>query len=570
MGGILFLDVRDRSGIVQVVTSPDSFPKAHAVAEDLKAEWVVSVEGPVQERLQPNPNIPTGNVEIIAESIDVLNRVTKLLPFEVSSDVAPKEELRLRHRVVDLRRHQMQSNLLLRHKVTRAFRDFLEQEDFIEVETPILNRSSPEGARDFLVPARIIPKAMYALPQSPQLFKQLLMVSGYERYYQIARCFRDEDLRADRQPEFTQVDLEVSFMSAEGIMALMENLVAHVLREAGRPGVKTPFARMPYAEAMESYGTDKPDLRFGLLQYDLSDILSKCECKIFTGAVEGGGTVKGLVVPDGKRVSNSRLKPKGDVANEAVAAGSQGVLFLRVNEDAMEGSPPVKKGVSDEEFQRILERTGAGDGALIILVAGEAATVHKSLDVVRQFLGKSLGLLDENASQDALVWITDFPMFEWLPDQQRYQALHHPFTAPIEEEGVGLHDSRAHAYDLVYNGYEVGGGSLRNHQKDVQLEIFKAIGLCDEEIGNDFGYLLDALESGAPPHGGMAFGLDRLVMLLAGQESIRDVIAFPKTTQGGCSLTGSPSVVGDDQLGELRISFNDDEEEGDGQGERGI
>jgi len=570
MGGILFLDVRDRSGIVQVVTSPDSFPKAHAVAEDLKAEWVVSVEGPVQERLQPNPNIPTGNVEIIAESIDVLNRVTKLLPFEVSSDVAPKEELRLRHRVVDLRRHQMQSNLLLRHKVTRAFRDFLEQEDFIEVETPILNRSSPEGARDFLVPARIIPKAMYALPQSPQLFKQLLMVSGYERYYQIARCFRDEDLRADRQPEFTQVDLEVSFMSAEGIMALMENLVAHVLREAGRPDVKTPFARMPYAEAMESYGTDKPDLRFGLLQYDLSDILSKCECKIFTGAVEGGGIVKGLVVPDGKRVSNSRLKPKGDVANEAVAAGSQGVLFLRVNEDAMEGSPPVKKGVSDEEFQRILERTGAGDGDLIILVAGETATVHKSLDVVRQFLGKSLGLLDENASQDALVWITDFPMFEWLPDQQRYQALHHPFTAPIEEEGVGLYDSRAHAYDLVYNGYEVGGGSLRNHQKDVQLEIFKAIGLCDEEIGNDFGYLLDALESGAPPHGGMAFGLDRLVMLLAGQESIRDVIAFPKTTQGGCSLTGSPSVVGDDQLGELRISFNDDEEEGDGQGERGI
>ena len=570
MGGILFLDVRDRSGIVQVVTSPDSFPKAHAVAEDLKAEWVVSVEGPVQERLQPNPNIPTGNVEIIAESIDVLNRVTKLLPFEVSSDVAPKEELRLRHRVVDLRRHQMQSNLLLRHKVTRAFRDFLEQEDFIEVETPILNRSSPEGARDFLVPARIIPKAMYALPQSPQLFKQLLMVSGYERYYQIARCFRDEDLRADRQPEFTQVDLEVSFMSAEGIMALMENLVAHVLREAGRPDVKTPFARMPYAEAMESYGTDKPDLRFGLLQYDLSDILSKCECKIFTGAVEGGGIVKGLVVPDGKRVSNSRLKPKGDVANEAVAAGSQGVLFLRVNEDAMEGSPPVKKGVSDEEFQRILERTGAGDGDLIILVAGETATVHKTLDVVRQFLGKSLGFLDENASQDALVWITDFPMFEWLPDQQRYQALHHPFTAPIEEEGVGLHDSRAHAYDLVYNGYEVGGGSLRNHQKDVQLEIFKAIGLCDEEIGNDFGYLLDALESGAPPHGGMAFGLDRLVMLLAGQESIRDVIAFPKTTQGGCSLTGSPSVVGDDQLGELRISFNDDEEEGDGQGERGI
>ena len=570
MGGILFLDVRDRSGIVQVVTSPDSFPKAHAVAEDLKAEWVVSVEGPVQERLQPNPNIPTGNVEIIAESIDVLNRVTKLLPFEVSSDVAPKEELRLRHRVVDLRRHQMQSNLLLRHKVTRAFRDFLEQEDFIEVETPILNRSSPEGARDFLVPARIIPKAMYALPQSPQLFKQLLMVSGYERYYQIARCFRDEDLRADRQPEFTQVDLEVSFMSAEGIMALMENLVVHVLREAGRPDVKTPFARMPYAEAMESYGTDKPDLRFGLLQYDLSDILSMCECKIFTGAVEGGGIVKGLVVPDGKRVSNSRLKPKGDVANEAVAAGSQGVLFLRVNEDAMEGSPPVKKGVSDEEFQRILERTGAGDGDLIILVAGETATVHKTLDVVRQFLGKSLGLLDENSSQDALVWITDFPMFEWLPDQQRYQALHHPFTAPIEEEGVGLYDSRAHAYDLVYNGYEVGGGSLRNHQKDVQLEIFKAIGLCDEEIGNDFGYLLDALESGAPPHGGMAFGLDRLVMLLAGQESIRDVIAFPKTTQGGCSLTGSPSVVGDDQLGELRISFNDDEEEGDGQGERGI
>jgi aspartyl-tRNA synthetase len=504
--------------------------------------------------------MPTGHVEIVAENIKILNKVRRRLPIEINSDVMPKEELRLKHRVLDLRRSQMMTNLKLRSQVTKAFRNFLEGEGFIEIETPILCRSSPEGARDFLVPSRITQRAMYALPQSPQLFKQLLMVSGFERYYQIARCFRDEDLRADRQPEFTQVDMEMSFLDADAIMALMERLVLRIFQDVRGVDLDLPFARMPYAVAMERYGTDKPDLRYDLFQHDVSDILRECDCKIFTSAIANGGMVKALVVPNGSQVSNSRLKNKGDIANVAVAAGSQGVLFLRVNDgEEMEGSPPVKKGISQVQYAELLKQVNANGGDLILLVAGEATVVHKTLDHVRQFLGKNLGLLDEK--KDTFVWITDFPMFEWLPEQERYQALHHPFTAPISEAGKGLYEATAHAYDLVFNGYEIGGGSLRNHLSETQRNVFAAIGLDEQEIESEFGYLLEALDSGAPPHGGMAFGLDRLVMLLAREESIRDVIAFPKTTQGSCSLTNSPSKVNAEQMEDLKLSFAKSEED---------
>ena len=433
-------------------------------------------------------------------------------------------------------------------------RRFLEdQENFMEVETPILTRSTPEGARDYLVPSRVNPADWYALPQSPQLFKQLLMVSGCDRYYQIARCFRDEDLRADRQPEFTQLDMEMSFMSVEEILALNEALICHIFKAVKGIDLPRPFPRLTYAEAMARYGSDRPDTRFGLELVDVSEIVKDSGFKVFSGAVASGGTVKVLPIPGGNdSISNVRIKPKGDIFNEAIAAGAKGIAYIRVRENnEIDTIGAIKDNLSEEQKQELLAKTGAQPGHLLLFGAGDTDTVNKTLDRVRLFLGKELGLIDNE--QLNLLWITEFPMFEWNADEKRLEALHHPFTAPYPEDIDDLATARAQAYDLVYNGIEIGGGSLRIYQKDIQEKVFTTIGLSDEEAKEKFGFLLEAFEYGTPPHGGIAYGLDRLVMLLAQEDSIRDVIAFPKTQQASCLLTDAPATVDTKQLQELQV-----------------
>jgi len=577
-GGVIFIDLRDRSGTVQITVDPDLSPAAFAVAERLRNETVLKVSGTVRDRPADSRNerLATGAVEVLASAIEVLNEVRGNLPFPVSvhDDTPVREELRLRHRYLDLRRERMNGNLRLRAQTIQAARRFLEAEGFIEVETPVLTRSTPEGARDYLVPSRVCGGEWFALPQSPQLFKQLLMVGGIERYYQVARCFRDEDLRADRQPEFTQLDMEMSFMEQEQILQLNERLIATIWRAVKGIELPSPFPRLTWQEAMDRYGTDRPDTRYGLELTDVSDIVATSGFKVFSGAVAAGGAVKCIAIPGGNdAISNVRIKPGGDVFSEATTAGAGGLAFIRVREGGeIDSIGAIKDNLSAEGKAELLRRTGAEPGTLLLFGAGDTATVNKALDRVRQFLARELGLVPASGAGGAwnFLWVVDFPMFEFNAEENRLEALHHPFCAPnatdLGADPAGwpttLPTARAQAYDLVLNGLELGGGSLRIHDAALQKQVLQTIGLPLEEAERQFGFLIEALDMGAPPHGGIAFGLDRMVMLLAGEESIRDTIAFPKTQQARCLLTQAPADVSMKQLDELHVASTWVAEEG--------
>jgi len=569
-GGVIFIDLRDRSGTVQVTVDPDLGADAFAVAEHLRSESVLQVGGTVRARPEESRNerLATGDVEVLASSITVLNGVKGTLPFPVSihDEENTREELRLRHRYLDLRRKRMNDNLRLRAHTIQTARRFLEDEGFIEVETPVLTRSTPEGARDYILPSRVCGGEWFALPQSPQLFKQLLMVGGIERYYQVARCFRDEDLRADRQPEFTQLDMEMSFIDQDEILDLNERLICSIWKAVKGVELPRPFPRMTWHDAMERYGTDRPDTRYGMELTNVSDIVASMGFKVFSGAVKAGGSVKCIAVPGGNdAVSNVRIKPGGDVFSEAQQAGAGGLAFIRVREGGeIDTIGAIKDNLSEEQKQELLQRTGAEAGTLLLFGAGDTATVNKALDRVRQYLARELGLVpaDRDNDQWNFLWVVDFPMFEFNADENRLEALHHPFCAPNGNDlgsdpaawADTLPGARAQAYDLVLNGLELGGGSLRIHDSALQRQVLQTIGLPEAEAKEQFGFLIEALDMGAPPHGGLAFGLDRMVMLLAGEESIRDTIAFPKTQQARCLMTAAPAGVSERQLEELHVT----------------
>ncbi len=553
-GGVIFIDLRDREGLLQVVLDPDE-PEMFAQAERLRSEFVIQVKGRVRPRPEGtiNDKLTTGQIEVYAQELVVLNRA-ETPPIQIDED-DPSEELRLRFRYLDLRKPAMQEKMRLRTAVARNMRRFLDDEGFMDVETPILTRATPEGARDYLVPSRVHNGQFYALPQSPQLFKQLLMMSGIDRYYQIARCFRDEDLRADRQPEFTQLDIETSFMNEEDIMQLNERMIRQCFKQVMDVDLPDPFPRMDYAEAMQRYGSDKPDLRIPLELVEVADLVADAEFKVFSGpARDANGRVAVLRAPGGGKLSRKEID---DYTAYVAQFGAKGLAYIKVNELAAgrEGlQSPILKFLSDEAIQGICERSAAADGDILFFGADSAKVVSEALGALRVRLGHDLGLVVQGWQP---VWIVDFPMFEWDEQEKRWQALHHPFTAPYETDPAAVKADPgaqlSRAYDLALNGTEVGGGSIRIHNTEMQSAILDVLGIGEEEAREKFGFLLDALKYGCPPHGGLAFGLDRLVMLMAGASSIRDVIAFPKTQSASCPLTQAPGAVDSRQMRELGL-----------------
>ena len=551
LGGMIFIELRDRTGFFQLVSDPQKNPEIHKVFEKIRSEYVITIKGKVTRRPEEtyNDKLPTGQVEIYPEYVEILSEA-KPIPFVLDDD-SVSEDVRLKYRYLDIRRPQMYSKLKLRHEVVQAVRNYLNGNDFLEVETPILIKTTPEGARDYLVPSRVQPGKWYALPQSPQIFKQLLMVGGVERYYQIAKCFRDEDLRADRQPEFTQIDIEMSFVEQKNIIELVEGLIVEGFKAAGVE-VKPPFIQMPWQEAMDRFGSDKPDTRFGLELFDIGDIILQSEFDIVKKTLEAGGIVRGIRIPGGAKYSRKEID---DITKLAVSFGAKALANIIYNEDGTAKSP-VLKFVTEEQAQQIKDRAQAQDGDIIFFVADKPKLVYDIMGRLRLHFGKALNLIDE--SKHALLWVVDFPMFEWSDEEQRFMAMHHPFTSPCMEDldkldSGDLGNVKSIAYDIIYNGTELGGGSVRIHSPEVQKKIFKALGLTEEEAQQKFGFMVNALQYGTPPHAGLAIGLDRMIALLARTDSIRDVIAFPKNSAAKDLMSDAPAEADYKQVRELYL-----------------
>ena len=560
LGSLIFVDLRDRSGILQIVFGEENVgAEGFEKAGTLRSEFVIAVEGTVQKRTAAvNENLKTGDIEVIATSIRVLSEA-QTPPFQIEENSKTSEDIRLKYRYLDLRRPDIQRNLMLRSNVLRVMRDFMANEGFLEIETPILCKSTPEGARDYLVPSRIHHGHFYALPQSPQLFKQLLMASGYDRYFQIARCFRDEDLRADRQPEFTQADMELSFVDIDDVIEVNERLLKHLFKEVINVDVEIPFKRMPWQEAMDRFGSDKPDLRFGMELQNVSDIVKDCGFGVFTGALENGGSVRGI---NAKGQGSMPRKKIDALVDFAKGYGAKGLAYIAIHEDGSYKSS-FAKFMTEDQMNALVKAMDGEAGDLLLFAADRNKIVWNVLGALRVELADQMGLLDK--SDYKFLWVTEFPQFEWSDEEERYVAMHHPFTMPMDEDLDMLETNpgavRAKAYDIVLNGTEIGGGSVRIHQADVQSRMFKALGLTDEVANEKFGFLLDAFKYGVPPHAGLAYGLDRLVMLMAKRDSIRDVIAFPKVKDASCLLTNAPDVVDAKQLDELSIKIEEEKTE---------
>ena len=559
-GGLIFIDLRDRDGICQIVFNPEHNIDTHKIAGTVKDEWVIAIRGKVSNRTEDtvNPNIKTGMIEVITDELKIFN-TSNVIPFLIEDDINVEELLRLKYRFLDLRRNTMKDNLILRHKIASSARNFLNSEGFLEIETPYLTKSTPEGARDFVVPSRLNPGEFYALPQSPQILKQTLMVSGFDKYYQIVRCFRDEDLRADRQPEFTQIDIEMSFVDENDVISTVEGMIKEIFKESKGIELELPFKRMSYHESMQKYGNDRPDTRFGLELEDISEIFRDSEFKVFRDAVNKGGIIKALNLKG--RGNDLTRKDIDDFTEGAKTLGAKGLAWIKALENELQS--PIIKFFSDNEVEKLKDQLNIEPGDIVFFGADSSYTVNLVLSNLRLKLAEKLGIIDH--SKYELLWIIDFPLFEYDSNEKRYVALHHPFTSPKDESLDKIESNTENvlskAYDVVLNGVEIGGGSIRIHRKDIQEKVFNKIGLSDEEANDKFEFLLNALEYGAPPHGGIALGLDRIVMLLTGSESIRDVIAFPKTQKGSCPLTNAPSEIGIDQMLELSLKIDKKTEE---------